>query len=47
MHLNKVKAQNFEQNGFITDLQPGDKVRVVDTSLFKKALKVGGVMKYT
>ena len=33
MHLNIIKAQ---QNGFITDLKPGDKVRVDDTSLFKK-----------
>jgi hypothetical protein len=33
MHLNIVKAQ---QNGFITDLKPGDKVRIDDTSLFKK-----------
>jgi hypothetical protein len=33
MHLNIVKAQ---QNGFVTDLNPGDKVRVDDTSLYKK-----------
>ena len=33
MHLNTIKAH---QNGFITDLKPGDKVRVDDTSLFKK-----------
>ncbi len=33
MHLNIIKAQ---QNGFITDLKPGDKVRIDDTSLFKK-----------
>jgi hypothetical protein len=33
MHLNIVKAQ---QNGFVTDLKPGDKVRIDDTSLFKK-----------
>jgi hypothetical protein len=31
MHLNIVKAQ---QNGFVTDLKPGDKVRVDDTALF-------------
>ena len=33
MHLNIIKAQ---QNGFVTDLKPGDKVRIDDTSLFKK-----------
>jgi hypothetical protein len=33
MHLNIVRAQ---QNGFVTDLKPGDKVRVDDTSLFIK-----------
>jgi hypothetical protein len=33
MHLNIVKAQ---QNGFVTVLKPGDKVRVDDTSLFRK-----------
>jgi hypothetical protein len=29
MHLNILKAQ---QNGFVTDLKPGDKVRIDDTS---------------
>jgi hypothetical protein len=33
MHINIIKAQ---QNGFVTDLKPGDKVRIDDTSLFKK-----------
>jgi ribosomal protein S17 len=33
MHLNKFKAHD---NGFVTDLTPGDKVRIDDTSLFKK-----------
>ena len=33
MHLNMQKAQ---QNGFITDLEPQDKVRIYDTALFKK-----------
>ena len=33
MHLNIEKG---EQNGFTTDLKPGDKVRIDDTSLFKK-----------
>ncbi len=33
IHLNIVQAQ---PNGFITGLKPGDKVRVDDTSLFKK-----------
>jgi hypothetical protein len=33
MHLNIVKAP---KNGFVTDLKSGDKVRVDDTSLFKK-----------
>ncbi len=33
MHLNIQKAQ---QNGFVTDLKPGDKVRIDDTALFKK-----------
>jgi hypothetical protein len=28
MHLNIIKAQ---QNGFVTDLKPGDKVMVDDT----------------
>jgi hypothetical protein len=33
MHLNMLKG---EQNGFTTDLKPGDKVRVSDTAMFKK-----------
>jgi len=33
MHLNIQKAQ---QNGFVTDLEPGDKVRIDDTAMFKK-----------
>jgi hypothetical protein len=33
MHLNIQKAQ---QNGFVTDLKPGDKVRIDDTAMFKK-----------
>ncbi len=33
MHLNILKAQ---QNGIVTDLKPGDKVGVDDTSLFEK-----------
>jgi hypothetical protein len=33
MHLNIQKAQH---NGFVTDLEPGDKVRIDDTALFKK-----------
>jgi hypothetical protein len=33
VHLNIVKPK---QNGFVTDLKPGDKVRIDDTSLFKK-----------
>jgi hypothetical protein len=33
MHSNILQAQ---QNGFVTDLKPGDKVRIDDTSLFKK-----------
>jgi hypothetical protein len=33
MHLIIQKAQ---QNGFVTDLEPGDKVRIDDTALFKK-----------
>ncbi len=33
MHLNIQKAQ---QNGFVTDLEPKDKVRIDDTTLFKK-----------
>jgi hypothetical protein len=44
MYSNVVKSQ---QNGFVTELKPGDKVRVDDTSLFKKQLKVCGVMRYT
>ncbi len=36
MHLNMQKAQ---QNGFITDFEPGDKVRIDDTALFKKGTK--------
>ncbi len=32
MHLNTQKAQ---QNGFVTDLEPGDKVRIDDAALFK------------
>ena len=44
MHLNMQKAQ---QNGFITDLEPGDKVRIDDTALFKKGTEKNGVMRYT
>jgi hypothetical protein len=33
MHLNILKAH---ANGFVTDLTPGDKVRIDDTSIFKK-----------
>ena len=33
MHLNMLKAHD---NGFVTDLKPGDKVRIDDTSMFKK-----------
>ena len=33
MHLNILKAHD---NGFVTDLKPGDKVRIDDTSMFKK-----------
>jgi hypothetical protein len=36
MHLNIVRAQ---ENGFVTDLNPGDKVRIDETSLFKKGTK--------
>ncbi len=36
MHLNILKAQ---QNGFVTALKPGDKVRIDDTSLFNKGTK--------
>ncbi len=28
--------QKAQQSGFITDLEPGDKVRIDDTPLFKK-----------
>ena len=33
MKLNILKARS---NGFVTDLTPGDKVRIKDTALFKK-----------
>ncbi len=33
MHLNILKAHD---NGFVSDLTPGDKVRIDDTALFKK-----------
>ena len=33
MHLNILKAKD---NGFVTDLSPGDKVRIDDTAMFKK-----------
>jgi hypothetical protein len=33
MHLNILKAKD---NGFVSDLKPGDKVRVDDTTMFKK-----------
>ena len=33
MHLNILKAHD---HGFVTDLKPGDKVRIDDTSLIKK-----------
>ena len=36
MHLNILKARD---NGFVTDLKPGDKVRIDDTALFKKGSK--------
>ncbi len=40
MHWNIVEAQ---QNGFVTDLKPGDKVRVDDTSFFKKGTESSDV----
>ncbi len=33
MHLNMLKARD---NGFVTELKPGDKVRIDDISMFKK-----------
>ncbi len=33
LHLNIIKAH---ENGFVTDLKPGDKVRIDDTSMFQK-----------
>jgi hypothetical protein len=42
MHLNLQKAK---ENGFITDLKPGDKVRI-DDSASRKAQIAGGVMRY-
>ena len=33
MHLNMLIGR---QNGFVADLKPGDKVRVINTTLFKK-----------
>ena len=33
MHLNLLKARD---NGFVTDLNAGDKVRIDDTAMFKK-----------
>jgi hypothetical protein len=33
MHLNILKAQD---NGFVADLKPGDKVRIDGTAMFKK-----------
>ncbi len=35
MHLNILKAHD---NGFVTDLNPGDKMRIKDTSMFKSLL---------
>ncbi len=43
MHLNMLKAHD---NALVTDLKPGDKVRIDDTSMFKKGKRAGGVMKY-
>ncbi len=34
--LFKLNTQKAQQNGFITELKPGDKVRIDDTALFKK-----------
>jgi hypothetical protein len=46
MHVMYLNMQKAQQNGFITDLEPGDKVRIDGTALIKKKLTVGGVIKY-
>jgi hypothetical protein len=43
MHLNMLKAHD---NGFVTDLKPGDEVRIDGTSMFKKGQRIDGVMRY-
>jgi hypothetical protein len=36
MHVMHLNIQKAKENGFITYLKPGDKVRIDDTALFKK-----------
>ncbi len=36
MHVMHLNIQKAKENGFITDLKPGDKVRIDDTAMFKK-----------
>jgi hypothetical protein len=35
MHVIHLNIQKAQQNGFVTDLEPGDKVRIDDTALLK------------
>jgi hypothetical protein len=36
MHVMHLNIQKAKENGFVTDLKPGDKVRIDDTAMFKK-----------
>jgi hypothetical protein len=36
MHVMHLNIQKAKENGFITDLKPGDSVKIDDTALFKK-----------
>jgi len=36
MHVMHLNIQKAKENGFVTDLKPGDKVRIDETAMFKK-----------
>ncbi len=36
-----LNIQNAQQNGFVTDLEPGGKARIDDTALFEEGTERG------
>jgi hypothetical protein len=47
MHVMHLKYRKAQQNGFITDLEPGEiKLELMTQHYLRKAQKAGGVIKY-